>query len=94
MPVAFASLSTLDFQQKRDLLQLLSALVDAARREASRRYDSSDHKGKLAAVTDTIGLENLYYQISDRRTALERDHLISVEDLVDPVLQYCQGRGE
>jgi len=89
MAIPFDSLATLDFPQKRDLLQLLAELVDVARSEAARKFDNGTKSDKWSVINDSMGLEALYYEIVDRRTALERDHSIPVADLIDPVLQYC-----
>ena len=85
----FESLKDLNFLQKRDLLNLVTALIDAARNEAARKFDAGSKSDKLSVMSDSIGLESLYYKIIDRRASLERDHSTSVADLIAPVLQYC-----
>lgn len=92
MADSFSSLSTLDFSQKRDLLQLLATVIDAARAEAARQFDAGNKSDKLAVITDSIGLEALYHEIKDRRLALERDRSIPVTDLIEPALRYCKNK--
>ncbi len=85
----FSDLENLDFEQKRELLMLLTAVLDAARNRVASTHNAGGKSEKLKSITDSIGLEALYYEVIDLRLALERDHSIRVSDLIEPVLRYC-----
>jgi hypothetical protein len=89
MLTQFSDLENLDFEQKRDLLKLLTAVLDAARNRVAATHDAGGKSEKLRSITDSIGLEALYYEVTAMRLALERDHNILVVDLIEPVLRYC-----
>ncbi|WP_144409229.1 hypothetical protein [Pseudoxanthomonas suwonensis] len=88
MSTNFTELDNLTFEQKQQLLVLISSIVESAEAKQRAAYDSGDKTQKLAVMDDAFGLVKLRYEVKDMQDALQRSPSTRTSSLIEPVLRY------
>ena len=90
MRIGIEGLDQLSFEQKREVLVLLSSLISSVKQRSLDAYDSSDRETKIQLITNLIDIEPLHRQMLRSIRTIDSAPSTDFRTLVDPVLKYCE----
>lgn len=90
MPLEFSDLDTLTFEQKDQLLLLVSSVLSAAETEHLKTISAGVTGERRESMLEMVGLVQLRQKINDNRAALQRSPSVSTTTLLEPVIRFMR----